>query len=65
MKLSIEKAIYQLGWHPGWSLDDAIRKTAYWYRNYKPLDHENNLNLCHEDIDSFMKNRPCRNPLRK
>ncbi|ADN36129.1 CDP-glucose 4,6-dehydratase [Methanolacinia petrolearia DSM 11571] len=56
LKLSIEKAIYQLRWHPGWSLDDAIRKTAYWYRNYKPLDHENNLNLCHEDIDSFMKN---------
>jgi CDP-glucose 4,6-dehydratase len=34
LKLDISKARSQLGWSPRWSLDQALERTAHWYRHY-------------------------------
>ena len=34
MRLSIDKAVTQLGWRPRWSVGEAIRRTALWYRHF-------------------------------
>jgi CDP-glucose 4,6-dehydratase len=34
LRLSIDKAITQLGWRPRWSVGEAIRRTALWYRRF-------------------------------
>lgn len=32
LRLSIDKAIWQLGWKPGWDVHETIRRTVEWYR---------------------------------
>jgi CDP-glucose 4,6-dehydratase len=32
LRLAIDGALRALGWRPRWSLDEAIRRTAHWYR---------------------------------
>ena len=34
LRLSIDKAVTQLGWRPRWSVGEAIRRTALWYRRF-------------------------------
>jgi CDP-glucose 4,6-dehydratase len=34
LRLCIDKAVWQLGWSPAWTVYDAIRETARWYRRY-------------------------------
>lgn len=34
LRLCIDKAIWQLGWQPGWNVREALHHTARWYRNY-------------------------------
>jgi CDP-glucose 4,6-dehydratase len=40
LRLSIEKAVAQLGWAPRWSFREAVQRTAAWYRA-----HHNGLPL--------------------
>jgi len=54
LKLSIEKAIHQLGWCPRWSLSTTIQKTAQWYKKYSQNSQMNTLELCYEDINEYM-----------
>ncbi len=35
LRLSIDKALTDLGWRPGWDITTTIRKTAEWYRLYR------------------------------
>jgi CDP-glucose 4,6-dehydratase len=41
LRLSIDKALWNLGWKPGWEVADVLRETARWYRNYQ----ENSENM--------------------
>lgn len=34
LRLAIDKAQMQLGWHPRWEFDEAIRRTVEWYRTF-------------------------------
>jgi CDP-glucose 4,6-dehydratase len=34
LRLSIEKAQARLGWTPRWSVEEAMRRTARWYRAF-------------------------------
>lgn len=41
LRLSIDKAIWRLGWKPGWNVRETLRRTVEWYRTY--LDDPQNL----------------------
>lgn len=34
LRLSIDKAIWGLGWHPAWNIEETIKHTARWYKKY-------------------------------
>jgi CDP-glucose 4,6-dehydratase len=34
LRLSIDKALWQLGWRPGWNVHETLGRTAEWYRRY-------------------------------
>lgn len=34
LRLSIDKALWQLGWRPGWDVHQTLGRTAEWYRHY-------------------------------
>lgn len=34
LRLSIDKAVSDLGWQPTWGVAEAVRRTASWYRDY-------------------------------
>ncbi|MGC3967119.1 MAG: CDP-glucose 4,6-dehydratase [Pirellulales bacterium] len=34
LRLSIDKAVWQLGWRPQWNVEETVRRTARWYRGY-------------------------------
>ncbi len=34
LRLSIDKAIWQLDWQPRWNVHESVRETARWYRAY-------------------------------
>jgi CDP-glucose 4,6-dehydratase len=34
LRLNIDKATQELGWWPRWRLDQAVERTARWYRNF-------------------------------
>jgi len=34
LRLSTEKAFWELGWRPRWTLAEAVRRTAVWYRRF-------------------------------
>lgn len=35
LRLSIDKAIWQLGWQPLWGVEETFRRAAEWYRAYE------------------------------
>lgn len=34
LRLCIDKAIWQLGWKPGWNVFESLKQTALWYKQY-------------------------------
>lgn len=34
LRLSVDKAVYELGWQPGWNVLQAVTRTAAWYRAF-------------------------------
>lgn len=53
LRLSIEKAVTQLKWAPMWSVDEAIARTARWYRDFYAASGENMLDACYADIHAY------------
>ncbi|MGM0486088.1 MAG: CDP-glucose 4,6-dehydratase [Planctomycetota bacterium] len=52
LRLAIDKAIWQLGWRPRWSIEDALYRTAAWYRRY--MDAPDTLtDLTYEQIEAY------------
>lgn len=52
LRVSIEKAIFELGWKPGWDVRETVRRTVEWYRNYVD-GAENMQQLCFEQIAAY------------
>ncbi|MEM7068649.1 MAG: CDP-glucose 4,6-dehydratase [Pseudomonadota bacterium] len=34
LRLSIDKALWELGWRPGWNVEEVLQHTAGWYKTY-------------------------------
>ncbi|MCI1720519.1 MAG: CDP-glucose 4,6-dehydratase [Bacteroidales bacterium] len=50
LMLDIAKAKTQLGWSPRWNLNECVKATVDWYKNYR---EENVYELCLKQIDEF------------
>lgn len=53
LRLAIDKALWELGWRPRWSVDEAIRRTAEWYRRWH-AEGASPRELCEEQIEAYM-----------
>lgn len=51
LMLDINKAKFKLGWEPKMNLDDTIRMTVDWYKNYH---REDALDLCRRHISEYL-----------
>lgn len=60
LRLNIDKAIWQLGWQPRWSLMEALHRTADWYRQYYQ-DDSDMQQVCLDQIASY-ESAPQPNP---
>jgi len=54
LMLDISKVKYRLGWTPTLTIDETIRLTAEWYKNYSNSDV---YDLCKKQIQSFVLRR--------
>lgn len=52
LRLSIDKALWELGWRPRWGVEDAVRRTADWYRRWH-VERASPRELCEEQIDAW------------
>jgi CDP-glucose 4,6-dehydratase len=50
LRLKIEKAKKNLNWHPTWSFQEMIQRTANWYRQMNTVSTQQ---LCLSDIEKF------------
>jgi len=50
LRLKIEKAKKNLDWHPTWSFEEMIQRTAHWYRQMNTVSTQQ---LCLSDIEKF------------
>lgn len=53
LALSIEKARFELGWHPTWSFEQAVRNTITWYRDWN-AGRADARALCTEQITNYL-----------
>ncbi len=52
LRLSIDKALWQLDWKPCWPVHETLRRTAQWYRRY--LDAPTSMrDFCFEQIGAY------------
>jgi CDP-glucose 4,6-dehydratase len=49
LRLAIDKALWQLKWRPQWSVEEALRQTARWYRQY----FKDNGSMRHFSLDQI------------
>ena len=52
LRLSIDKALWQLNWRPRWTIDEVLRHTAHWYRQHHE-GRESMRRLCLEQIAAY------------
>lgn len=55
LRLSIDKAVHELGWKPRWQLGQAVRRTALWYKEYYESSTECMRDTCYSDIEEFTR----------
>jgi CDP-glucose 4,6-dehydratase len=51
LRLAIDKAIWELGWRPRWSVREAIARTARWFRAFSP--DVDMAKACLADIEAY------------
>jgi CDP-glucose 4,6-dehydratase len=54
LRLANGRARRELGWHPRWSLTEAIERTVRWYRRYYDDGGVDMGKACLDDIDAYM-----------
>lgn len=52
LRLSIERSAAELGWHPRWSLGEAVQRTVAWQRTFA-ADPGSARAACWADIDAY------------
>ena len=52
LRLSIEKAGWELGWRPRWSCDEMVKRTAQWYRSVL-CEGADARKACEADIEAY------------
>lgn len=55
LRLSIEKAIAQLGWRPAWNFQQTIEHTAAWYREFAEAKGASMRDACLRDITAYSR----------
>jgi CDP-glucose 4,6-dehydratase len=58
LRLSVEKAMWLLGWHPTWDLQQTVEWTARWYQSY--YYSQSTVSMREHsmaDLDAFIANR--------
>lgn len=53
LRLSIDKAVAQLGWRPRWTVAEAVRRTAAWYRTAYASRGGSMRQACLDDIAAY------------
>ena len=53
LRLCIDKAVDQLAWRPRWSVAEAVRRTAEWYRRFYASPSPDALAACRQDIEAY------------
>lgn len=53
LRLNIDKAVSELGWHPRWRLDQAVKRTAAWYKQYYADPGRPMYDACRKDIHDY------------
>jgi CDP-glucose 4,6-dehydratase len=53
LKLNVEKSISRLGWRPAWTVEEAIARTARWYRRFQAAGADGMLGACLNDIKDY------------
>lgn len=52
LRLSIDKALWRLGWQPAWNIHETLRQTAHWYKKYLK-EPESITEVCLEQISEY------------
>ncbi len=55
LRLSIDKALSGLPWAPKWTADEAIARTAGWYRGCYEVPGFSAYDACMQDIDAYFE----------
>ena len=58
LRLSIEKAGWELGWRPQWSCNEMVNRTAQWYRSVL-CEGADARSLCEADIIAYTPQSNC------
>ncbi|HTW91265.1 MAG TPA: CDP-glucose 4,6-dehydratase [bacterium] len=58
LRLSIDKAVRELGWRPRWNLEQAINHSVTWYRSYYRDPTGSMYDACRKDIADYEAVRP-------
>jgi CDP-glucose 4,6-dehydratase len=64
LRLNIDKATRELGWRPRWRLDQAVERTARWYRNFYN-GATSMRKVCEDDIVAYEEAPLPGKPLRR
>lgn len=51
LSLDISKAFFNLKWTPKWNLEDAVQKTAFWYKAF--FERKNMINITAQQIEEY------------
>jgi len=54
LRLSIDKATWELGWRPRWDFREAIQRTADWYHSFYTEGDNTSRQRCIEEIRTYL-----------
>jgi CDP-glucose 4,6-dehydratase len=52
LRLSVDKAMSRLDWHPRWNLQQTVQRTAQWYQKFY-AQGKNMLTVCEDNIRAY------------
>jgi CDP-glucose 4,6-dehydratase len=53
LRLSVDKAVHQLGWRPRWGIAETVRRTACWYKHFNVAPQPMMLDACRADLQAY------------